>query len=383
MTIKNIKLKNASGDYLYPYTENLPIATTEKAGVVILDDTPTESSTNALSSGGAKIALDEKLDVSGTALKATADAEGNEITVTYATKSELSLIETKANEAKSLAEGRTRASSFASYADLISALNTVSKTDYKIGDIFYIQAQSIPDLWVYSVEEASTSYTYSSDAELVNTIETYGFIQIGYFKLSALESAKVDLAGFVPVTRTVNNKSLSENIVLSAGDVVQIVSGNGKFAVKRTAVGDQLISSAETVVKGKIQCCAVIDHPVGNGRGPGFYGKLRSPGKSGRAVAGNAAVKRKIAGNIERAEIMNVVQAAVCFVAAENGVAYFQRGVRSIINRAAESFACCRSCAVAAENGVVAEGDHAFAVKRAAQCFGRVGFDTVVGKAAV
>ena len=34
-----------------------------------------------------------------------------------------------------------------------------------------------------------------------------------------MESAKVDLAGFVPVTRTVNNKSLSENIVLSAGDV--------------------------------------------------------------------------------------------------------------------------------------------------------------------
>ena len=219
MTIKNIKLKNASGDYLYPYTENLPIATTEKAGVVILDNTPTESSTNVLSSGGAKIALDEKLDVSGTALKATADAEGNEITVTYATKSELSLIETTANKAKRLAEGRTRASSFASYADLISSLNTVSKTDYKIGDIFYIQAQSIPDLWVYSVEEASTSYTYSSDAELVNTIETYGFIQIGYFKLSALESAKVDLAGFVPVTRTVNNKSLSANIVLSAGDV--------------------------------------------------------------------------------------------------------------------------------------------------------------------
>lgn len=84
MTIKNIKLKNASGDYLYPYTENLPIATTEKAGVVILDNTPTESSTNVLSSGGTKIALDEKLDVSGTALKATADAEGNNISQTYA-----------------------------------------------------------------------------------------------------------------------------------------------------------------------------------------------------------------------------------------------------------------------------------------------------------
>ncbi len=228
MTVKNIKLKNAAGDYLYPYTENLPIATTDKAGAVILDDTPTENSTNALSSGGAKTALDSKLDISGTAAKATSDALGNEITATYATKGELSTVENKANEAKSIAEGRARASSFASYAELIAVLNSAIQTDYKIGDNFYIQAKNIPDLWVYSVEEASTAYTYNSDDELINTIETYGFIQIGYFKLSALETAKVDLTGFVPVSRTVNGKPLSENIVLSAGDV-------GALAVDGTA----------------------------------------------------------------------------------------------------------------------------------------------------
>ena len=216
MTVKNIKLKNAAGDYLHPYTENLPVATTDKAGVVILDETPTENSANALSSGGAKNALDSKLDISGTAAKATADALGNNITATYATKGELSEVENKANEAKSIAEGRARASSFASYAELVATLNSAIQTDYKI------------DLWVYSVEEASTPYTYNSDDELINTIETYGFIQIGYFKLSVLETAKIDLVGFVPVSRTVNNKPLSENIVLSAGDI-------GALAVDGTA----------------------------------------------------------------------------------------------------------------------------------------------------
>lgn len=44
MGIKNIKLKNANGDYLYPYTENIPTATTEIAGKVQLDDTPKENS---------------------------------------------------------------------------------------------------------------------------------------------------------------------------------------------------------------------------------------------------------------------------------------------------------------------------------------------------
>lgn len=106
MGIKNIKLKNAAGDYLYPYTENIPTATTEIAGKVQLDDTPEANSSNAITSGGVKNALDAKLDISGTATKATADSAGNVISDTYATKTELNEIEALANTAKSLAEGR-------------------------------------------------------------------------------------------------------------------------------------------------------------------------------------------------------------------------------------------------------------------------------------
>ncbi len=236
MAIKNIKLKNAEGDYLYPYTENLPKASTTIQGAVQLDDTPTAGSTNALTSGGAKTALDNKLDASGTAVKATADANGNVISDTYATKTEVESVETLANTAKSLAEGRVRAVSFASYSELTETVNAAAKTDYKIGDVFYLQAQNIPDLWVYDVADNSSAYTYSTDEALINAIQTDGFVQVGYFKLSALESAKVDLAGFVPTSRTINGKDLSANITLSASDVGALAAGG--TAEKATSDAD-------------------------------------------------------------------------------------------------------------------------------------------------
>ena len=236
MAIKNIKLKNAEGDYLYPYTENLPKASTTTQGVVQLDDTPTAGSTNALTSGGAKTALDNKLDASGTAVKATADANGNVISDTYATKTEVESVETLANTAKSLAEGRVRAVSFASYSELTETVNAAAKTDYKIGDVFYLRAQSVPDLWVYDVADNSSAYTYSTDEALVSAIQTDGFVQVGYFKLSALESAKVDLAGFVPTSRTINGKDLSANITLSASDVGALAAGG--TAEKATSDAD-------------------------------------------------------------------------------------------------------------------------------------------------
>lgn len=236
MAIKNIKLKNAEGDYLYPYTENLPKASTTTQGAVQLDDTPTAGSANALTSGGAKTALDNKLDASGTAVKATSDANGNVISDTYATKTEVENIETLANTAKSLAEGRVRAVSFAIYSELIEAVNATAKTDYKIGDVFYLRAQNVPDLWVYDVADNSSAYTYSTDEALINDIQTDGFVQVGYFKLSALESAKVDLAGFVPTSRTINGKAMSANIILSASDVGALAAGG--TAEKATSDAD-------------------------------------------------------------------------------------------------------------------------------------------------
>lgn len=93
MANRNVKLKNKSGDYLYPYTDNIPTATTSKAGIVKLDNTPVANSNNAITSGAVNTALATvntslaaKLDTTGTAAKATADADGNNIASTYLKK---------------------------------------------------------------------------------------------------------------------------------------------------------------------------------------------------------------------------------------------------------------------------------------------------------
>ena len=232
MATKRIKLKNANGDYLEPYTTNVPDATTSAKGVVQLEDTPTASSTKALTSGGAKTALDNKLDKTATAAKATADASGNNIVDTYATKTALSEVETTANTAKSIAEGRARAVSFESYSALVTSLNAAANTDYKVGDNIFIQAKEVPDLWVYSVETTTTSYSYTTDDALISALET-GAVQVGYYKIAAMETGKVDLTGYVPTSRKINNKALTGDITLSASDVGALAA-NGT-AAKATA----------------------------------------------------------------------------------------------------------------------------------------------------
>ena len=245
MATKRIKLKNANGDYLEPYTTNVPEATTSAKGIVQLEATPTASSTKALTSGGAKTALDNKLDKTATAAKATADASGNDIVDTYATKTALSAVETTANTAKSIAEGRARAVSFESYSAMVTALNAAANTDYKVGDNIFIQAKEVPDLWVYSVESTTTSYSYTTDDALISALEA-GAVQVGYYKIAAMETGKVDLAGYVPTTRKVNNKALSADISLTYSDVGALAANGTAAKATADASGNNIASTYAT-----------------------------------------------------------------------------------------------------------------------------------------
>lgn len=75
-----------AGNYITAVNEtNGTVAITQAA----MDTTPTANSTKPVTSGGVKSALDGKLSTFGTAAKATADASGNNIVNTYATKTEL------------------------------------------------------------------------------------------------------------------------------------------------------------------------------------------------------------------------------------------------------------------------------------------------------
>lgn len=86
MVDRKVRLKNLDGDYLYPYTDNIPAATANVAGKVKVDTLPVSGSVNAISSGAVFSALANKLDKTATASKASADANGNDISATYALK---------------------------------------------------------------------------------------------------------------------------------------------------------------------------------------------------------------------------------------------------------------------------------------------------------
>ena len=73
---KNVRLKNRSGEYLEPYTENVPTASTSTAGKVKLDSSPTSGSNNAITSGAVRTALDN-MQTSITALNTALSGKVN------------------------------------------------------------------------------------------------------------------------------------------------------------------------------------------------------------------------------------------------------------------------------------------------------------------
>lgn len=137
------------------------------------------------------------------------------------------------NEVNSKAEGREKATSYASISAMVTGLNAMSATELKVGDNIFIQALDVPDLWVYSVESTSSTYTYTTDSAFVSAINTSGYVQVGYYKVSKLESDKIDLSDYVPGTRTIAGVDLQDNITVNE---------------MKTALG---VDTLETTVSGK------------------------------------------------------------------------------------------------------------------------------------
>lgn len=113
------------------------------------------------------------------------------------------------NEVDSIAKGANQAVSYASYSAMVTAINAMDDTVFRAGQNIMIQTLEVPDLWVYSVESTSSTYTYTTDSAIIGALDNDGYIQVGYYKLSALETQKVDLTDYYNKTQTdnlLNNK---------------------------------------------------------------------------------------------------------------------------------------------------------------------------------
>lgn len=105
-------------------------------------------------------------------------------------------IPTAINEVNSIAKGANQALSYASYEAMVTAFNALEGTEYNVGQNVLIVTTEVPDLWISSIESTSSTYTYTTDAAIVSALDTNGYIQVGYYKLSMLETQKVDLTGY-------------------------------------------------------------------------------------------------------------------------------------------------------------------------------------------
>lgn len=95
---------------------------------------------------------------------------------------------------KALALGATKAFSVENYTALVTALSSAEKTAYRVGQTIFVGTEEVPDVWVYSVEDSSVSYTYTTDSALEASLVA-GTLQIGYFTLRQMET-KTDLSDY-------------------------------------------------------------------------------------------------------------------------------------------------------------------------------------------
>ena len=141
----------------------------------------------------------------------------------------------------SIIQALPTAESYATISAMISDLNVSSASAYNVGNDLYIVAKGVPDFWISSKEETSVQYTYTTDADFINAVSTNGYVQVGYYKVSMLETQKVDLTNYYTKAQV--------DALISALDGVYMAkanpTGTGSISINRkvdTTVGSNSAS---------------------------------------------------------------------------------------------------------------------------------------------
>ncbi len=114
------------------------------------------------------------------------------------------------NELKKLVQAIPQATSFSDIPSLINHLNSVAKNTYVVGHDLYVIQKSVPDFWISGIEDTSKFYS-GNQSTLIEDVKNNDYVQIGFFRVSVLETAKVDISNFV-TEEELNNAIAELNI---------------------------------------------------------------------------------------------------------------------------------------------------------------------------
>ena len=102
---------------------------------------------------------------------------------------EISKLKNADSDLRALINGKQNAKSYNSLAEMITALNRASSTEFELGNNVYIVASDIPDFWIGKI---STTKSTGTESGLIAS--GYNGYQIGYYTLYQLETY-IDISG--------------------------------------------------------------------------------------------------------------------------------------------------------------------------------------------
>ena len=131
------------------------------------------------------------------------------------------------NEVNSIAKGANQALSYSNYQSMINVFNNLANNVYNVGQNVMIVTLNVPDLWISGIESTSQTYTYTTDEAFTTELATNGYVQVGYYRVSALETQKVDLTNYVTFTNYPSGATAG--VIKTLNTYATAVDGNGRL----------------------------------------------------------------------------------------------------------------------------------------------------------
>lgn len=215
----------------------------------------------------------------------------------------------KADEAYTIAKGKTSSYTFDTYETMVAELKSAPKNKYNVGDNLYIRALNVPDYWV--AEQLST-----------NT-GTYG-----YYDISPLESDKTVLKDYQTknLVTPINVGGTTKTTVESALQAINTLAGTNKISIQglddalgmfqenlnKILIGETVVPNAAEATKAKNVDLAVTVTPdttngdkVSIGAGTGKKAEFNVVNAKKSATSDKLATARKITVNVNSGKKSN------------------------------------------------------------------------------
>lgn len=197
---------------------------------ITIDSELSPSSANPVQNSAVHSALNGKLGKTETAARATADANGKDIPTTYLTQSAASATYVTKSDLSA---------NYATKGDLTSAITSVYRYQGSVTNFSDLPSNPTKGD-VYNVENANGNVPAGTNWAWNGT------------SWDAL-AGSVDLSGYVPTSRKVNNKALTGDIALSAADVGAVSTTGTAARATADANGANIANTYATIqtVNGK------------------------------------------------------------------------------------------------------------------------------------